>query len=292
MFEDKARDPDDLGEPPNGERLRRMKEIMERINNSEVPVRDLKIPPVRSKHFIIGASIGSVLLLVSSVLYKYNWFVSANEDVLSAKGAIDNALQQRSNLFSNLVNLTLNQATMEQETMRFVAEIRARQGHPEGDLPNPSQTALSKVPTVPEMGSSLPEAMARLFAVSEQYPDIKTSATYKELMDKLMDLETHIHTRRDQYNEKVRTFNAMTVTFPWRLVAYASGFERYQYFQSDPHRPDTMEINIDSGTFRRLIPKPRDAKDLVETKPVAEVKEVKTEVKPEKNKPATTEPKP
>lgn len=257
MFDkqDRTGDLDDLGEPANSERLQRMKEIMRQINRDEVPVEDLKIPPIKSKIFIVGVSLASILLLVSTVLYKYNWFVSAEEDVRSAKGAIDNALQQRSNLFGNLVNLTLNQAAMEQETVRYVAETRAKQGQ-SGNLAEKSPAIPNQMPALPGIGGFLPDAMARLLAVSEQYPDIKTSVTYKDLMDKLVDLENRIHQRRDEYNEKVRLYNAMTITFPWRLVAYMGGFGRYRYFESDPHRPDTLEINIGSGSFHRLIPVP------------------------------------
>ncbi|CAK0756052.1 LemA protein [Gammaproteobacteria bacterium] len=253
----KTGDLDDLGETPNSERLQRMREIMRQINRDEVPVEDLKIPPIKSKLFILGISLASVLLLVSTVLYKYNWFVSAEEDVRSAKGTIENALQLRSNLFANLVNLTLNQAAMEQETMRYVAEIRARQSPPQARGSEKIPAVTNPVPAMPGLGGeSLPDVLARLFAVVEQYPDIKTSATYKQLMDKLMELENRIHQRRDEYNEKVRIYNAMTITFPWRFVAYLGGFTRYHYFESDPHRPDTVEINIGSGTFRRLIPVP------------------------------------
>ncbi len=261
MTHDQSGDLDDLKEPPNSERLHRMQEIMRQIRTKEVPVEDLKIPPIRSKSFILGISIASILLLVSSALYKYNWFVSANEMVLSTQGAINNALQQRSNLFANLVNLTLNQATMEQETMRFVAETRATQGQhdrPTDQEALPASQTPPATPSVagmpPGMSGSIPDAMARLFAVSEQYPDIKTSATYKDLMDKLMDLENRIHLRRDEYNAAVRSFNAMTDTFPWRFVAYFSGFGRYPYFQSDPHRPDTTELTLGASSFRRLIP--------------------------------------
>ncbi|CAK0745725.1 Magnetosome protein MamQ [Gammaproteobacteria bacterium] len=273
MSEDKIGDTDDLGEIPNSERLRRMKEIMGRINNNEIPVKDLKIPPVRSRHFIIVASIGSVLLLASSTLYKYNWFTNAEEDVLSAKGAIQNALQLRSNLFSNLVNLTLNQAAMEQETVRYVAEIRSKQGNPpEKAQPVAANTAME----FNGMGGAVPEALGRLFAVAEQYPDIKTSTTYKELMDKLMELEKRIHQRRDEYNERVRIFNSTTSTFPWHFVAYLWDFHRYPYFESDPHRPDTVEINLSADSFRRLIPTLKGA----------------IEVKSDKNTPISTEVKP
>ncbi|CAK0765345.1 putative magnetosome protein MamQ [Gammaproteobacteria bacterium] len=272
MLDDKTGEPDDLGEPPNGERLRRMNEIMNRININEVPVKDLKIPPVKSKNFIIIASLGSVLLLVSSALYKYNWFASAEEDVRSAKGTIENALQLRSNLFSNLVNLTLNQAAMEQETLRYVADTRSKQGNMSERTPLMPGLA----PDIKGMGGSVPDALARLMAVSEQYPDIKTSATYKELMDKLLTLEKQIHQRRDEYNEKVRIFNSMTRIFPWQLVAHLWDFRRYPYFESDPHRPDTIEINISSDSFRRLIPPPKGT----------------FEVKSEKTPPATIEVKP
>jgi LemA protein len=195
-------------------------------------------------------SIAGLLLLASSALYKYNWFATSEEEVLFARGSIENALQLRSNLFINLVNLTLNQAAMEQETFRYVAEIRAKQGK----LMEKTSSDQSIASEIKDMSGSVPQALARLFAVVEQYPDIKTSNSYKELMDKLMDIEKLLHQRRDEYNEKAREFNSATTIFPWKLVANLWDYKRYPYFESDPHKPDTIEIDLTAGSFRRLIP--------------------------------------
>ncbi len=281
MIHDKSGDLGDFGASHSSERLHRMKEIMHQIRTKQVLTEEATTPPIRSRTIIIFFSVVSVLLVVSSILYQYNWFVSSNEDVIAAQGAIANALQQRSNLFVNLVNLSLTQATMEQETMRFVAAIRSTQGQNQREnekgpgYPMIEQAAQNHAPNqiAPLQGLQAtagfaPDAISRLFAVAEQYPDIKTSATYKGLMDKLMDLESRIHLRRDEYNEKVRIFNAMANTFPWRYVAYMSGFGRYSYFQSDPHRPDTKELTLDTNSFMRLVPSltmPREQHDTENT---------------------------
>ncbi|MBF0116125.1 MAG: LemA family protein [Magnetococcales bacterium] len=253
---------DDLGlEMTSSERMQRMRKLMRQLYQEEeetTPVIDL--PPIRSKSLILGFSIAAILFLVVTTFYNFNRFVAAEEQVLSAKGHIHDALQRRSNLFGNLVNLTLNHAMLEQEVFRYVSDGRLGMmgktpAPPSGKGNGEAQSGQTPMPigtTLPS-GATAAEAIARLFGLVEQYPDIKTSTTYQQLMDKLVDIENLISQRRDEYNTDVKAYNTLITTFPWSIMARILGFQRYQYFNALPG-PDNMDMDLDSRKFMRLIP--------------------------------------
>ncbi|GAB0057877.1 Magnetosome protein MamQ [Candidatus Magnetaquicoccaceae bacterium FCR-1] len=252
---------DDLGlEMTSSERMQRMRKLMRQLYQEEVvestPV--VELPPIRSKTLILGFSIASILFLVVTTFYNFNRFIAAEEQVLSARGHIHDALQRRSNLFGNLVNLTLNHAMLEQEVFRYVSDGRigmmGKGSPPAGKSNGEGEGAPIPAPDAPLPSSSTAaEAIARLFGLVEQYPDIKTSTTYQQLMDKLVDIENLISQRRDEYNTDVKAYNTLITTFPWAIMARILGFQRYPYFNASPG-PDNKNMDLDSRKFMRLIP--------------------------------------
>ncbi|MBF0339545.1 MAG: LemA family protein [Magnetococcales bacterium] len=268
---------DDLGlEMTSSERMQRMRKLMRQLYQDEEVTQVVEVPPIKSKSLVLGFSIASILFLVVTTFYNFNRFVAAEEQVLSARGHIHDALQRRSNLFGNLVNLTLNHAMLEQEVFRYVSDGRLGMmgkgssgagsgastgaattvGNGNGKV-NGQGDAQNGQPAMPggalPSGTTAAEALARLFGLVEQYPDIKTSTTYQQLMDKLVDIENLISQRRDEYNTDVKLYNTLITTFPWSMMARILGFQRFQYFSATPG-PDNMDMDLDSRKFMRLIP--------------------------------------
>ncbi|MBF0155727.1 MAG: LemA family protein [Magnetococcales bacterium] len=237
---------EDIGlEVTSSERMQRMRKLMRQLYQEEAD-HTVKIPPIRSRSLILAFSIGAVIILVATTFYNFNRFVTAEEQVLAAKGHIHDALQRRSNLFGNLVNLTLNHAMLEQEVFRYAADGRVGLM---GQHPASAQSG-----AFPAEGDQSPAAaVSRLFGLVEQYPDIKTSTTYQQLMDKLVDIENMISLRRDEYNEQVRVYNTLITSFPWWVMAKVLGFERHAYFSAQPG-PDNMNMELNANKFLRLIP--------------------------------------
>ncbi|MBF0123866.1 MAG: LemA family protein [Magnetococcales bacterium] len=253
---------EDFGsEATNSERIRRMKQLMRQIYQEETTAKPVKLPPIKAKYMILLASFGSILILGTTMMWNFNRFTTAEEHVLSSMGHINDALQRRSNLFRNLINLTLNQAALEQEIFRHTADARAGMvntpptaaggggaaegegsGSPTGPSPSPSLNS-----------ASLLSAAGRLLAVAEQHPDLKAATTYQQLMDKMVVSENLIFERRDEYNEKVRLYNTMITNFPWWLMAKITGFKRYPYFVTDIG-PDNRLLELSPDTFIRLLP--------------------------------------
>ncbi|MBF0191935.1 MAG: LemA family protein [Magnetococcales bacterium] len=270
---------DDLGlELTSSERMQRMRKLMRQLYQEEEATHATALPPIKSKSLILVSSISAIAFLVVTTFYNFNRFVAAEEQVLSSRGHIHDALQRRSNLFGNLVNLTLNHAMLEQEVFRYVSDGRlgmmgqtipgtengphgpsgqaGQAGPPHPSEPSPKIGASQPfpAPATPMPGHGTPiDALSRLFGLVEQYPDIKTSTTYQQLMDKLVDIENMISMRRDEYNTEVKLYNTLITSFPWSVMARILGFERYQYFTAGTG-PDNMNMDLDSRKFMRLIP--------------------------------------
>ena len=254
MTEDDLNDLDQ--EQLNDERLRRMKALMRQLYRDEFETKRFKVPPIKGKTMILFISFVSIVLFGVTTLYNYNRFVTLEEHILSNKGHVSVAMQNRTNLFTNLFNLALNHAEVEREVFHYVADARSeinggtdKRGvaKPEGVVKGVLD---SKLPTVPGSGATvMPGVVSRLLAIVEQYPDIKSSQTYRQLMETLVTMEARVVKRRNATNEAIRVYNTLISTFPWYLLSKAVGFHRYGYYQFDAS--DTL---LSADVFERLLP--------------------------------------
>nr|CRH04728.1 Magnetosome protein MamQ, LemA family protein [Candidatus Magnetococcus massalia] len=256
----------------NSERVRRMKRLMKDMYKEEFESQKLRLPPIKSRSLIITISFLSIVIFGVTTLYNFNRFVTLEERVLSSHGHIEDALQRRLNLVQNLVNLTLNQAALEQEVYRHVADVRKQIGQPappqaQGAEPAAAAADLEAAPAGTDNSSLLKQvlgmegnigngALANLLAVVEQYPNVTASTTYQQLMDKLVEIENRITLRRDEYNEEVRIYNTLISSFPWYILAKVTGFDRYDYFtaRENRHDPILKVPDVNNKTFDRLLP--------------------------------------
>jgi LemA protein len=271
---------DDLEpESDNSERMRRMKRLMRELYKEEFEHKRFRMAPIRAKSLIITLSFASIIVFGVTTLYNFNRFVNLEERVLSANGHVEDVLQRRLNLFENLINLTLNQSALEQEVFRHVADVRSNIGQgveskaasPAGTLTGVASGESGSVAGSAQgasggglgaiaglsMGSmsGLP-SMAKLLAIVEQYPEIRSSVTYQQLMDKLVEIENRIAKRRDEFNEEVRIYNTLISSFPWYVLANVTNFERYDYFslEGGMNRETFKKPTVSSHVFRRLLP--------------------------------------
>lgn len=254
-----------------------MRRLLRQHFKEEFETKRTRIRPIKGKELIGIVSICAILLFGFMVSKKFNKMINMEEMVLSTNGRIVNSLQRRSNLFSTLINLTLNQSALEQEVFRHVADIRAAMmGHPRKKTDGASKPIIQEgadrspklPPAIPDPMQKLPSdnastgktpmdfSMAKLLAIVERYPNIRSSTTYQQLMDKLVEIEDRIITRRGQYNDSVRDYNTYVTTFPQYILADLIGFKTYQYASANQIIPgDTFQLpNLSGPMFRRLLP--------------------------------------
>lgn len=164
---------------------------------------------------------GVIVLLIGSVIGKYNSLVDLDTQVEEKAAVIETQLQRRADLIPNFVATVKGYAAHEEETYLAVTEAR---------------NALSGANTIGEQaeaGAKLDSAIdVWVNAVTENYPDLKANANFIALQDELAGTENRIATARNDYNEAVSSYNKAIRKFPNNLTASIFGFEKAEFFEA------------------------------------------------------------
>jgi len=206
------------------------------------------------------------------VYYKINYFIMLQEDTRAKEANLEASLQRRTNLFSNLIKLTLNHAALEHAVYAHVAEMRteiikqsklpdaladaltreAAKTTP-GGAPAPGRVDLDQIlKTLGGEGGAGESSVGRLLAMVEQYPNIKSSETYQHAMAALIEMEDRIAERRMELNESFRMYNTAVTSFPWEYLASVSGFVWKDYSHASAGK--TLGPDITPDLYQQLVP--------------------------------------
>ena len=170
----------------------------------------------------LAAVAGIVLLPIGFwVISTYNKLVKLRNHKEEGWSGMDVQLKRRHDLVGNLVNSVKGYMVHERGVLDEVTRLRAD-----------SQRAKS-VGAYAAAESGMMGALGRLFAVMENYPDLKASTNVVELQNTLSELENTIQMARRYYNGTVRSLNTLIQTFPANMVARQFGFTEAEYFELD-----------------------------------------------------------
>ena len=172
--------------------------------------------------------LGVVVLLVVVGILIYNGLVHSKVRVDEAWSDINVQLKRRYDLIPNLVNTVKGYATHEKSVFQDVTEARTRAMNAEG------------VKEQAKAENAFAETLKSLFAVSENYPDLKANENFKELQAELVDTEDKIQAARRFYNGSARDLNIKIKTFPNLLFAGALGFKEREFFEVDDAEADIV----------------------------------------------------
>ena len=181
--------------------------------------------------------LGIVVLLV---LVVGGMMVGVRNDLTVQKNAIDGAfaqmdvvLQRRADLIPNLVETVKGFAAQEKDVIASVANARAALGG--------ARTTTEKI----SANSQLDGALSRLLMVVENYPQLKSDATFMRLQDELAGTENRIAVERRKYNEAVQKYNTSIELFPNNIAASIFGFQRNDaYFKTDPASRQAPKVDF------------------------------------------------
>ena len=163
--------------------------------------------------------IGSVGLLVVVLILLYNGLVKMKNQLENSLAQIDTQLQRRFDLIPNLVETVKGCAAHETAVFENVTAARAATGS--------AKTIEEKAAADNQLTSTL----KTLFAVSENYPDLKASNNFKELQMELANTENKIAFSRQFYNDSVQKFNTAIAMFPKNIVAAMMRYNKAEYFE-------------------------------------------------------------
>ena len=169
------------------------------------------------------------IALFGWVKNSYNCLVKDQESVETAWAQVENVYQRRADLIPNLVETVKGYAKHEQETLEGVIEARANATKVTIDPSNMTPEDLKKYQ---EAQGEVTNALSRLIAVSESYPDLKANQNFLELQNQLEGTENRIAVERNKFNEVAREYNTKRRTFPTNIIAGIFGFGDKPYFQA------------------------------------------------------------
>lgn len=184
---------------------------------------------------------GIIVLIVAVVLLGllflwiwmvYNSLVTVRQRVREAWSGIDVQLKRRASLIPNLVETVKGYAQHEQQVLENVT--RARSMLDTAETPGDAAQA----------DNMLTGALRSLFAVSENYPDLKADSNFLELQRELSDTESKIAYARQFYNTNVRDLNTKVETFPSVLIARNFGFDQEEYFEADEAAREDVTVSF------------------------------------------------
>jgi LemA protein len=164
--------------------------------------------------------LGVIVLVAIAGVVSYNRFVSQKNTIRDAWANIDTELRRRYDLIPNLVETVKGYASHEREVFENVTKARAMATAATG---SPAEQAAAEGPFV--------AAMRQLFAVAENYPELKANTNFLALQQELSNTEDRLQTSRRFYNSNVRDYNRRVQAFPSNFVANMFHFAPEQFFE-------------------------------------------------------------
>jgi LemA protein len=179
-----------------------------------------------------------LIALVAIVLVVlYNRFVRLRNRVDNAWAQIEVQLKRRWDLIPNLVETVKGYAAHERETFQNVTEARAAAQQAK----TPAESAQAE--------GLLGQALGRLLAVAEAYPELQADENFRQLQDEVAETENRIAVSRQVYNDTVLTFNNAIQTVPGVFVAGPFGFAKREFFDvDDDAERDVPRVSFTPGT--------------------------------------------
>jgi LemA protein len=173
-----------------------------------------------------------IAIIVIFAISMYNRLVKSKNKVEDAWSGIDVQLQRRSDLVPNLVATVKGYATHEKELFEKISEARAR-----------AMTAGTRTEKA-EAENMLTSSLRSLFAIAENYPELKANANFQQLQQQLSEIEDQLQLSRRYYNGAVRDNNNMVEGFPGNIFSGMFGFKGFEYFEAEVDARKNVKVEF------------------------------------------------
>ena len=185
--------------------------------------------------------LGVLAIIALWAVNVYNGLVENEETVECAWSQVENQYQRRADLVPNLVATVKGYAMHESETLENVISARSRATQITID---PSNVTPEQLAQYQAAQGELSQALGRLLAVAESYPDLKANENFRDLQSQLEGTENRIAIARQQFNDTAREYNTKVRRFPGNIIASIFGFERKPYFEADEESKHAPKVEF------------------------------------------------
>ncbi|MFN2383052.1 MAG: LemA family protein [Gemmatimonadota bacterium] len=176
--------------------------------------------------------LGLIIIVAGWAILVYNGLVSLRNQLKNAWAQIDVQLKRRYDLIPNLVESVKDYMQYEQDVLTKVTEARAGAISAQG----PAAQAQAE--------NALTQSLRQLFAVVENYPELKANENVLKLQEELTSTENRIAFARQFYNDSVMRFNTKLQTFPTNLIAGMLGFTAQEFFAADDAEREPVKVDL------------------------------------------------
>lgn len=181
---------------------------------------------------VVWVVLGVIAVIVLWIIAVYNSLVRLKNRTDEAWSDIDVQLKRRYDLIPNLIETVKGYAKQEREVFTKVTEARTAAMGAKG-MHDKAQAE-----------NMLTEALKTIFAVAENYPDLKSSNNFLELQRELSDTENKIQASRRFYNTNVRDLNIKIESFPTNLIAGMLGYAKREFFEAEDTEKEPVKVQF------------------------------------------------
>jgi LemA protein len=184
---------------------------------------------MKKSFIIIGLAVLGVLAVYFSFKGAYNSMVTMNQEVESAWAGVETQYQRRMDLYNSVVSTIRGSKEFEQETLTAVIEARSKASSVQVD---PSKLTPESLEQFQQAQGQLSSAFSRLMVVVERYPELQTTAAFRDFQVQIEGTENRINKARNDFNNTVQGYNTYIKQFPNNLYASMFGFAEKGYFKA------------------------------------------------------------
>ena len=176
--------------------------------------------------------LGVLVVLIIAAIAVYNKMVKNSNLMREAWSGIDVFLKKRHDLVPNLVEVVKSYAAYEKTVLEDITRCRSEAVQAKG----------TEAQVTSE--NSLGKALGKLFAVVENYPDLKANTSFLQLQKQLTDLENDLESSRRYYNGTVRINNTYVESFPSNIIAGIFNFRKGVFFAADSSEKEVPKVSV------------------------------------------------
>ena len=173
-----------------------------------------------------------IIIIIGTIIHMYNKLIGLRNRVKNSYAQIDVQLKRRNDLIPNLVETVKGYASHEKGVLEEVTHART------------NVMNASNIQETSEANNQLTGALKTLFAVAENYPDLKANSNFQQLQTELSDTEDKISYARQFYNDTVLKYNNACQQFPSNILARMFNFSEEEYFQVPDNETTVPEVKF------------------------------------------------
>lgn len=196
---------------------------------------------MRKPLIVLAVIAGIVFLLYFMFSGAYNSMVTKSENTSGKWSQVESQYQRRTDLFSNVVNTIKGSADFEKSTLQAVIEARSKATSIQVD---PSKLTPESIQQFQEAQNNFNSSFSRLLVTVEQYPQLQTTAAFKEFQTQIEGTENRINKSRDDFNEAVQDYNTYIKRFPTNIIAGMFNFSEKGYFKAAAGSEKAPEVKF------------------------------------------------